>query len=105
MPSSITRGVDTGVVTHLERGVAHTEWVLHGLVPVRVLVFQGRVDLVEVVVVRVADECAKNPVSSALVETKLQVLGVKFQVRFCKEGMPLICMYLSFATEASFNLF
>lgn len=91
--------------THLERGVAHTERVLYRLVPVRVLVLQGRIDLVEVVIVRVPDESAKNAIPSALVEAKLQVLGVKFQVRFCKEGMPLICMYLSFASEASFNLF
>lgn len=41
---------------YLKRSIANAKGILYGLVPVRVLVLQGGVDLVEMVVVCVADE-------------------------------------------------
>ena len=71
------------VAKHFQRRVAHVERVLHGTLPVRVLVLQRREYLVQMVHVGVPNVRPQYAVSTTLVETELEVLRTEVQIWLC----------------------
>lgn len=65
------------VAQHLQRGVPHAQWILSRSLPIRVLIFQRRENLVEVVIVRVSNVRPQDAVASSFVEAELEVLSVE----------------------------
>lgn len=82
-----------GVAEGLQRGVADVDGVLDRLLPVRVLVADGREDLVAVVAVHVAHVRAEDAIPNRKSRRKFKIL---------RKHLPIVtCIFLTYLCSSS----
>lgn len=71
------------VTQHLQRRIPNTQRILCRSLPIRILIFQRRKNLIQMIIVRVPHVRPQNSIASTLIKTKLQILRTQIQIRLC----------------------